>query len=70
MKGKFYLILLFCILLFHSVKAKNIYTDSLMNRLKTEQLTVAEKLKVYELVIENTEANSNMIRHPIITSNT
>lgn len=52
MKGKFYLILLFCILLFHSVKAKNIYTDSLINRLKTEQLPVAEKLKVYELVIE------------------
>ncbi|MCL1666531.1 hypothetical protein M2T82_00490 [Elizabethkingia ursingii] len=52
MKGKFYLILLFCILLFHSVKAKNIYTDSLINRLKTEQLPVAEKLKIYELVIE------------------
>ena len=33
-------------------KSKNIYTDSLINRLKTEQLPVAEKLKVYELVIE------------------
>ena len=52
MKGKFYLIILFCILLFHSVKSKNIYTDSLINRLKTEQLPAAEKLKVYELVIE------------------
>ncbi|KMQ65216.1 hypothetical protein ACM46_11360 [Chryseobacterium angstadtii] len=32
--------------------AQNTYTDSLINKLKTEKLSIAEKLKLYELLIE------------------